>query len=822
MQSDSAQKIEELRIRLEQELASLTDIVTGQLNTNEQRLSLELQVHQIELEMQNEALRLNQTLLETSSEEYRNRYVDLYDFAPVGYLTLNRENLITEINLTAASMLGIERKRLISQHFSQWIAKESQDYWRRQYQDLKQQGGKQSCELLMLRGDGSTFDAQLNCCCVTGNEQTSSVRLVLFDITERKRNERLFLKSQQRYAAIVESAMDGIITIDADQRILLFNSAAEKMFGYSADEVIGGTLERFIPDRFRHTHGLHLRAFEHTGSSNRKMGSMGQIMGLRADGEEFPVEVSISQTGMDGEKLFTAILRDISERKRMEDQLNESQRENQFLAGLIRSSTQPMAVGFPDGRIGLVNAAFEELTGYTAQELQSMNWATDLTPPEWSAIEQGKLAELQRAGQSMRYKKEYIRKNGARVPVELLVTLKTGSAELPEFYFAFVTDITERTEAERKIRETDRRKDVFLGMLAHELRNPLAPIRNAVEIQKLAINDPSRIAWCAKIINRQLELLTGLADDLQDVSLIKRGLVELKKEILEIRDFILPAVETNQPLIDNRGLEFNMTLPAEPIWVEGDRIRLVQVISNLINNAVKFTPEGGYIGLSADLTENKICLRVSDNGRGIDPADLSNLFDMFYQAGHNLDNSQGGLGVGLSIVHGLVKQHGGDVQAFSAGRGHGSEFVVCLPRHTMHKPTTADATVLTVPALKKLRILLVDDNPDVADSLSLLLKTEGHQVLTANDGPSALEIARAERPDVILLDIGLPGMNGYTVVQELRRNNELARTLLIALTGYGRPEDRKKSLAAGFDEHFVKSYDIEKLRKLINEYQIKS
>lgn len=560
--SDSTQRKVTLRQRAEQELTAQSDAVTGAVTSNERRLLHELQVHQIELEMQNEALQQAKTLLETSRDEYRDRFVNLYDFAPVGYLTLNCENLIIESNLTAASMLGIERSKLILHFFPQWIAEESNDTWRRQFLHLKEYGGKQNCELVLQRSDGSTFDARVDCCFVASNEKTPTVRVAFTDITERKC-------------------------------------------------------------------------------------------------------------------------------------------------------------------------------------------------------------------------------------------------------------------AEQALQDAARRKDEFLAMLAHELRNPLAPISNAVHILKRTDTDPARIAWCTDIINRQLEHLVWLVDDLLDVSRISRGVVELRKEILEIRDFIQPALETNQPLIDTRRQEFSLTLPPESIWVEGDRIRLAQIMLNLINNAAKYTQEGGQIRLTVEPTENKVCIRVSDNGCGIDSANLTHLFDLFYQVDRNLDLSKDGLGIGLSLVHSLVEMHGGDVQAFSAGRGRGSEFMVCLPRLHIPNPTTGLASMLTDPilTLKKLLILLVDDNRDVADSLALLLEMEGHQVQKAYESTTALEMVQIEQPDVIMLDIGLPGMDGYTLAQRLRQNSKLERTLLIALTGYGQPEDREKSRAVGFDEYLIKPPNIETLRKLLNDYR---
>jgi CheY-like chemotaxis protein len=358
-------------------------------------------------------------------------------------------------------------------------------------------------------------------------------------------------------------------------------------------------------------------------------------------------------------------------------------------------------------------------------------------------------------------------------------------------------------------------------MLAHELRNPLAPIRNAVEIQKRANTDSSRIIWCTDIIDRQLIHLTRLLDDLLDVSRISRGVVELRKDILEIQDFIQPAIETSQTLINTRRQELSMTLPPEPVWVEGDRIRLTQVMLNLINNAAKYTQEGGHIRLTIEPAAEKVCIRVSDNGCGMDPTALPYLFNLFYQVDRNLDHSRSGLGIGLSLVHGLVELHGGDVRAFSAGQGQGSEFVVCLPRLINPKPapvpTPTHAT--STAALNKLGILVVEDNCDVADSLALLLEMDGHQVRKAYDSKIAIEMVDIQQPDVILLDIGLPGMDGYLLAQALRQNSKLQRTLLIALTGYGQPEDKEKSRAAGFDEHLVKPLDYEILQKLLNDHR---
>jgi CheY-like chemotaxis protein len=264
-----------------------------------------------------------------------------------------------------------------------------------------------------------------------------------------------------------------------------------------------------------------------------------------------------------------------------------------------------------------------------------------------------------------------------------------------------------------------------------------------------------------------------------------------------------------------------MTLPPEPLWVEGDRVRLAQVVSNLINNAAKYTDEGGHIELTIEPAGDEVYIHISDNGCGIDPVDLPGLFDLFYQVDRSLDRSQGGLGIGLSLVNRLVAEHSGHVRAISAGPGQGSEFEVRLPR-LIPCETVTPLTTAPTDSTPKRRILLVDDNHDAAESLAMLLEIDGHQVFVTHEGTTALEIALAKRPDIILLDIGLPGMDGYSVAQALRRNHGLERTMLIALTGYGQPDDLKKSSASGFDEHLVKPIDIEKLRKSLAGYQTTS
>ncbi|WP_333873570.1 PAS domain-containing protein [Methylobacter sp.] len=393
--------------------------------------------------------------------------------------------------------------------------------------------------------------------------------------------------------------------------------------------------------------------------------------------------------------------------------------------------------------------------------------------------------------------------------------LYDNAAEITGFG-VIVEDITERKQAENALHEADHRKDEFLAMLAHELRNPLAPISNAVQIMKLSNLDQTQLDWCRDIIGRQVEHLVRLVDDLLDVSRISRGKIELKKEPLEVSIIVQRAVETSQPLIDAHRHQIAVHVPPEPIVIDGDLVRLSQVVSNLLNNAAKYTDEGGCISLTVEPAANELFIRVRDNGCGIDPSSLSGLFQLFYQVDRTIDRSGGGLGIGLALVKSLVTMHGGDVWAQSEGRGQGSEFVIRLPCLPQSPTVPVPGQIAHRTNEDSLRILVVDDNRDAAQSLSLLLTSEGHTVSLAYDGHAALEAALAERPQVLLLDIGLPGMDGYAVARALRQHPELKMTHLIALSGYGRQEDRELAKSAEFNSYLIKPVNFDELQRALS------
>ena len=375
--------------------------------------------------------------------------------------------------------------------------------------------------------------------------------------------------------------------------------------------------------------------------------------------------------------------------------------------------------------------------------------------------------------------------------------------------------LTERLKNEQALRTADRRKDEFLATLGHELRNPLAPILNSLEILKLSgtFDDDRTTAACA-VMERQVHHLNRLVDDLLEVSRITRGVIDVKKEPLELAAIVRAALETSRPVLDNLRHEVTLDLAPEAMVVAGDPVRLTQVFANLLNNAAKYTNHGGRIVVTIRQENKEAVVTVTDNGIGIAPGLLSQVFDMFMQVDRSTRRSQGGLGIGLTLVRSLVGMHGGSVEARSEGNGQGSEFIVRLP--LLIESAVGASRERRIQSFPARRILIVDDSRDGGESLAMLLRVLGAEVALAHSGKSALECVETFKPDVVLLDIGMPGMDGYEVARRIRSNPANHGMSLIALTGWGQDEDRQRSIAAGFNHHLVKPADIEQLRQLLS------
>ena len=395
--------------------------------------------------------------------------------------------------------------------------------------------------------------------------------------------------------------------------------------------------------------------------------------------------------------------------------------------------------------------------------------------------------------------------------------------ENARLYRNLQVEIDERRLAQAKLLEINQRKDEFLAMLSHELRNPLAPIRNAVEvIRRLTPDADKRVTWATDVTERQVTQLTRLVEELLDVARISQGKIALKLDVIDLRAVLAQAVETVRSLIDKRHHHLTVDLPGQPVWLQGDFTRLSQVVANLLNNAAKYTQEGGEIELALSVGEQHALIKVRDNGAGIEPDLLPHVFELFEQGKRSLDRSQGGLGVGLTLVQRLVDLHHGQVSAASAGSGQGAEFFVVLPGVVEDKAIVEEAPSLgaSPPAdNESCRVLVVDDHPDIAQTIAAYLELTGYQVMAASDGPQALDCLSRFTPDVVLLDIGLPGMDGYEVARRLRLIPQLENSLLIALTGYGQLSDRLKAQEAGFNAHIVKPADPQEVEQLIANWR---
>jgi two-component system, chemotaxis family, CheB/CheR fusion protein len=518
-------------------------------------------------------------------------------------------------------------------------------------------------------------------------------------------------------------------------------------------------------------------------------------------------------------------IEDITARRRAEEQQGEI--ETRFTSLVKNIKDHSIFTMDLDGRIASWNVEAERILGYSEAEALGQHFSIIFTPEDRERGEPD--TELRTARETGRAEDErwHVRKGGELFWALGIVTPTHDASGRPTGFSNILRDMTERKRAQdllqqqaEALKEADRRKDEFLAMLAHELRNPLAPIRNALHIVQMRGPDRRqavRQAW--EMIERQVEHLVRLVDDLLDMSRISRGKINLQKEPVDVPSIVARAVESSRPIIETRKHHLDVDLPDEPILVEADPTRMAQVLLNLLNNAAKYTPEGGRIWLIAGKEGGECVIRVRDTGMGIPPHILPKVFDLFTQAERTLERAEGGLGIGLTLVRRLTEMHNGEVQAFSAGPGEGSEFVVRLPLlpdgPTAPSPARKPASGIRAKAAVMRRILVVDDNRDSADSLALLLRLVGHDVRTVHDGRQALVVAATYRPDVALLDIGLPGMDGFTVARHMRSQSELAGTVLVALTGYGTEEDRRQSHAAGFQHHMVKPVNLDALQELL-------
>ncbi|WP_363350883.1 PAS domain S-box protein [Methylocystis echinoides] len=466
------------------------------------------------------------------------------------------------------------------------------------------------------------------------------------------------------------------------------------------------------------------------------------------------------------------------------------------------------------GRIIDANPAYQAMLGYSLEELKQLTYR-DLTPERWHAMEDAIVREqILPYGRSAEYDKEYRRENGVVFPVSMRTWIVLDARGNVCGMQAFVRDITERKAAELALKEADRRKDDFLATLAHELRNPLAPIRNAVHVMRMKHGPNDADAATLDMVQRQVDHLVRLVDELLEISRINQGKIDLRQESVPLSTFLRDALESCQPLIDKKGHRVTTKIVDE-LWVSGDSLRLAQIATNLVNNAAKYTPPGGVIVVEGARDGDEAVLRIRDNGVGIAADMLPRVFDLFAQIDRHARLSEGGLGIGLALVRKLVELHGGRIAARSDGPGSGSEFIVWLPLAAAPAPAAPGGDRLVADGASSPRALVIDDDRDVGDSVGLLLESLGATVRVVYDGLSGVDLVNEFDPDLIFLDVGMPRLDGYETARRIRKTSAGKRPLLVALTGWGQVEDRRRTQEAGFDAHLTKPASVEAIQALL-------
>jgi PAS domain S-box-containing protein len=754
--------------------------------------------------------------------------------------------------------------------------------------------------------------------------------------------------SEARAVAMVETALDCVITIDARGRVLAFNPVAEKTFGYRCEYVVGKEMaELIIPPSLRERHRDGLARCFATGEGFI-LGRRVEMPAIRADGTEFPVELTVTRLPTDGPAIFTGYLRDITERKQAEETLRKSEDRlrnaiaaadvgtwrvdlrsgldtrdaslNQILGleacdstqlaedffsrvhpddkpradqawrsmveGEIESYEVEVRIVRPDGeerwirdrgagirdgdgKLRYVTGAAADITERRRAEealrdrerryelvlagAEAAIWDWDVPAkrvvysPRWKQLRG--LSDDEVTDQEEEWSSRIHPEDRERVMAAVREHFERRTAVFAEEYRIWhkdrgwiwildrgramtdasgrvirmagsETDITERKAAEEALREANRRKDKFLATLSHELRNPLAPLRTGLELMRMVNDDPAKVQECRAIMERQVEHLIRLVDDLLDVSRITRGRLELKRGRIELAAVVQSALQDTERMVQSAGHTLNVNIRQDPIVLFADPVRLAQILTNLLSNAAKYTPNGGRIVLTAERQAGGVALTVRDNGCGIPADKLQSVFETFGQIDRSLETGYRGLGVGLGLVKSLVEMHGGMIEARSDGVDQGSEFRVWLPTTTEadieRSATHGDAAPAPAPALIRQRVLLVDDNRDAAHSLATLVELLGHEVRVAYDGAEALEVAAEFRPQVVLLDIGLPKMNGYDVARRIREQAWGEGVVLAAVTGWGQDHDREQAREAGFDRHLTKPVQLETVRGLLH------
>jgi PAS domain S-box-containing protein len=618
------------------------------------------------------------------------------------------------------------------------------------------------------------------------------------DITERKRVEGQL----KRNSALIELSFEPSLVWRLDGGIVEWNRGCVEVYGYARGDAIGRSSHDLLKTRFPQPLAEILQQLQTHGRWG------GELQHVTREGQEVTVESRWQLMHMDGQSLVLETNRDVTVRRHTESALEKRTDElrqtfNATATGLTRCSRELHYIA--------ANPAYAEIAGIPLQHIIGRPIIDVMGREGFDTIRP--YIDRVLAGESVEYESSVLFHSGGMRRLHVAYAPWREADGSVSGWIASVTDVTARYQAEEKLKAASRHKDEFLAMLAHELRNPLAPIRNASDLLERCLGSNQQARVPLAILHRQTRQLTRLVDDLLDVGRISQGRITLKQEIIDIGAVLDQAVETIQLLMETKLHRLNIRRPFARVYVNGDFARLVQSIGNILHNAVKYTDPGGEIEVDVKESNGDLTIAVRDTGIGIPPDLLPHVFDLFIQGRPTVDRSEGGLGIGLTVVRQLIQLHGGSVTAHSAGVGCGTTITIHLPTVQHARAPDPEKTPSKVPSR---RILVVDDNEDAADSLAMMLQLDGHDVSTAYSASAALSAVEQLKPEVVFLDIGLPQMDGYEVARRLRAQYGAACPHLIARTGYGQPEDRARTLAAGFAAHLTKPVDSEELQRVLS------
>jgi hypothetical protein len=760
---------------------------------------------------------LASTLRYHSEERFRLLVESVKDYA---IFMLDTEGLVVSWNAGAERITGYTASEAVGAHFSQFYSAEARETHRPEHElALAGRDGRAEDEGWRVGKGGERFWSHTVITALRDTQGALRGYAATFrDLSDRRRQEEQMAHNEERLRALLSSVRDyAIIMLDPSGMVVSWSEGAERIQGYRAEEIIGAHFSRFLPpeaiERGWAEHELRVASTEGRFEDENWR--------VRKDGSRYWANVVVTALRDRNSRLigFCKISRDLTERRHQEEALRESQERFRLLI----ESVQEYAIYMLDdsGHVMSWNAGAQTILGFGAEEIIGRHFSRFYLPEE---IQNGKpWQQLQAAREQGRLESEglRVRKDGTVFNARVLLAAVHDSEGKLRGYSHVAHDLT-RLRHMRALEDSARRMNEFLAVLSHELRNPLAPVRHAVALLQRGAPSSETRQSLTSIIDHQVTHLTHVIDDLLDVSRIVHGRIGIERQRVEISTLVERALEIAMPLIQQRAQNLHVAPFDADLSVEGDLVRLTQALSNLLDNAAKFTPNRGDIWLSVRRQAADVQIIVQDNGRGIAPEALLHVFDFFAPADRAALHGDGGLGVGLGLVRRLVELHGGHIEAASAGPGRGAQFILTLPlasgaagQHSQAAPGPQEAAAGQAaqrPAPPH-RVLVVDDNVDSATSLTMLLQTMGFEAESAHDGMEALEAVERLAPDTVLLDIGLPRLNGYEVARRLRERG--GRQLLIALTGWGQEEDRERARAAGFDHHLVKPVDLEQLSRIL-------